>query len=242
VQQTTIIGDATKTDSFKGATYRAERGEERQTIAQGDGWNETLTLTLHDPTDGFQVGALKNSWRTTSDPLNLRTLLIECANIFDNNDYVGYWLDDEGVYHIDPSDYYSEDDYYLALGEGIKNQQRSIWSFIQGAEVPVATKEAFHYFKGSEAPSEGSESPSMPTAVHVDYQRGYAVLHIDELEDLIQRNREASECSRELRKGSDLGTRAVDDVVVLDFEISNDEEVMSNGRHHLSLDLEASKF
>ena len=160
VQQATILGDATKTDSFKGATYRVERGEERQTIAQGDGWNETLTLTSHNPDDGFQVGALKHSWRTTPDPVNLRTLLIECANIFDNNDYVGYWLDDEGVYHIDPSNYYSEDDYYLALGEGIKNQQRSIWSFIQAAEVPVATKQAFHYFKGSEAPSEGSEAPS----------------------------------------------------------------------------------
>ena len=158
VQETTIIGDERKTDSFKGATYRVERGEERATIAQGDGWIETLDLTPHDPTDGFQVGALKNSWRTTHNPVNLRTLLIECANIFDNNDYVGYWLDDEGMYHIDPSDYYSEDDYYPALAMGIHNQQRSIWSFIQGGEVPVATKQAFHYFNGSEAPPKGSEA------------------------------------------------------------------------------------
>lgn len=235
MQETTIIGDETKTDSFKGATYRVERGEERATIAQGDGWIETLTLTPHNPNDGFQVGALKNSWRTTHNPVNLRTLLIECANIFDNNDYVGYWLDDEGVYHIDPSDYYSEDDYYPALTMGIHNQQRSIWSFIQAAEVPVATPAAFEHFNGPQTPSEGSEAPSIP-------ERGYAVLRVDELEDLIQRNKEASELSRELRKDSNLGTRAVDDVVVLDFVISDDEEVMSNGRHHLSLDLEASKF
>ena len=242
VQQTTIIGDERKTDSFKGATYRVERDEERATIAQGDGWIETLTLTSHNPTDGFQVGALKNSWRTTYDPVNLRTLLIECANIFDNNDYVGDWLDDEGMYHIDPSDYYSEDDYYHALTMGIRNQQRSIWSFIQAAEVPVATKQAFHYFKGSEAPSEGSESPSMKNTIKQLAQRGYAVLRVHELEDLIQRNREASERSREIRKDTDLDTRACDDVVVLDFEISDDEEVMSDGRHHLGLDLEASKF
>ena len=246
VQQTTILGDEQKKDSFKGATYRVERGEERATIAQGDGWIETLTLTPHNPVDGFQVGAMANSWRTTYNPVNLRTLLIECANIFDNNDYVGYWLDDDGLYHIDPSDYYSEHDYYRALTMGIRNQQRSIWSFIQESEVPVATQAAFEHFNDPQTPSEGSEAPSegseMPTAVHVDYQRGYAVLRIAELEDLIQRNREASERSRELRKGSDLGTRAVDDVVVLDFEISDDEEVMSHGRHHLSLDLDASKF
>jgi len=188
VQHTTILGGEHKKDSFKGATYRVERGEERQTIAQGDGWDETLTLTLHDPTDGFQVGALRNSWRTTSDPVNLRTLLIECANIFDTNDYVGYWLDDEGVYHIDPSNYYSEDDYYLALAVGINNEQRSIWSFIQAAEVPVATKQAFHYFKGSKAPSEGSESPNSLTITNETLQevydgaREHAALWTDEVD------------------------------------------------------------
>ncbi len=159
MQQTTILGDEQKKDSFKGATYRVERGEERQTIAQGDGWNETLTLTLHDPTDGFQVGALKNSWRTTSNPVNLRSLLIECANIFDNSDYVGYWLDDEGMYHIDPSYYYSENEYLDAMGDAKKFNQKAIWSFIQAAEVAVAPTPLQHFNEASEAPSEGSESP-----------------------------------------------------------------------------------
>jgi len=193
VQQTTIIGDETKTDSFKGATYRVERGEERATIAQGDGWIETLTLTPHNPDDGFQVGAMANSWRTTHNPVNLRTLLIECANIFDNNDYVGYWLDDEGVYHIDPSDYYSEDDYYQALTMGIRNQQRSIWSFIQESEVPVATKQAFHYFNGSETPSEGSEAPTEGSEAPTMPQGGYAVTNVRELEDIIQRHKEVDD-------------------------------------------------
>ena len=200
MQRTTILGDEQKTDSFKGATYRVERGEERATIAEGDGWIETLTLTPHNPDDGFQVGAMAHSWRTTRNPVNLRTLLIECANIFDNNDYVGYWLDDEGVYHIDPSDYYSEDDYYLALTMGIRNQQRSIWSFIQAAEVPVATKAAFHYFNGSETPSEGSKEPSTVTTgtlsnpiASIMPQGGYAVTNVQELEEIIQRHKEVDD-------------------------------------------------
>ena len=142
--ETHDLGDDERmNDSFKGATYRVERGE---------GNMYDIELILHTPTDGFQVGAINGTYVQTHTPIELNALLRTCAYVHADVDYVGYWLDDEGMYHIDPSHYYSEDDYYHALNQGIKNQQRSIWSFIQGAEVPVATKQAFHYFKDSAAP------------------------------------------------------------------------------------------
>ena len=233
VETNDLGDDEIMTDSFKGATYRVKRG---------DGGMYDIELILHTPTDGFQVGAINGTYVQTHTPLELNALLRTCAYVHPNADYVGYWLDDEGMYHIDPSHYYSEADYMDAIADARSLNQKAIWSFIQAAEVAVAPTPLQQFGNASETPSEGSESPSMKNTIKQLAQRGYAVLRVDELEDLIQRNREASERSRELRKGSNLGTRAVDDVVVLDFEISDDEEVMSAGRHQLQLDLEASKF
>lgn len=230
----------------RGATYRIHFNRRGASM-----------LLNHSPKDGFQVGSVNGSWATTSRLESVEPLLWACANEGDKlsrcnstdpkNDedfmYVGYWYEEEtGLYHIDPSLYYREDEYMDAIADARSLNQKAIWSFIQAAEVAVAPTPLQHFNEASEAPSEGSESPSMQNTIKQLAQRGYAVLRVHELEDLIQRNKEASERSRELRKDTDLGTRAVDDVVILDFEISNDEEVMSDGRHHLALDLETSKF
>jgi hypothetical protein len=150
VETNTIGDDERMNDSFKGATYRVERGE---------GEMYDIELIPHTPSDGFQVGAINGTYVQTHSPLELNALLRTCAYVHPNAGYVGYWLDDEGMYHIDPSHYYSEDEYALALNVALDLNQKAIWSFIQGEEITTATPYLSRFNEASEAPSEGSDSP-----------------------------------------------------------------------------------
>ena len=149
VETNDLGDDEIMTDSFKGATYRVKRG---------DGGMCDIELIRHTPTDGFQVGAINGTYVQTHTPLELNALLRTCAYVHPNADYVGYWLDDEGMYHIDPSHYYSEADYMDAIADARSLNQKAIWSFIQAAEVAVAPTPLQQFGNASETPSEGSES------------------------------------------------------------------------------------
>ena len=177
VETNTIGDDERMTDSFKGATYRVKRG---------DGGMCDIELIRHTPTDGFQVGAINGTYVQTHTPLELNALLRTCAYVHPNADYVGYWLDDEGMYHIDPSHYYSEAEYMDAIADARSLNQKAIWSFIQAAEVAVAPTPLQQFGHASEAPSEGSEALIKP-------QGGYAVTNVQELEKIIQRHKEVDD-------------------------------------------------
>ena len=146
VETNTIGDDERMNDSFKGATYRVERGE---------GNMYDIELIPHTPNDGFQVGAINGTYVQTHSPLELNALLRTCAYVHPNADYVGYWLDDEGMYHIDPSHYYSEAEYMDAIADARSLNQKAIWSFIQGAEVVIAPTPLQYFKEASETPSQG---------------------------------------------------------------------------------------
>jgi len=147
----------------RGATYRIHFNRRGASMLQN-----------HSPKDGFQVGSVNGSWATTSRLESVEPLMWACANEGDKlsrcnstdpkNDedfmYVGYWYEEKtGLYHIDPSLYYREDEYMDAIADARSLNQKAIWSFIQNDEVAVAPTPLQHFKEATEAPSEGSEKP-----------------------------------------------------------------------------------
>jgi len=124
-----------------GATYSIEEEDERP--------NGSFTITRATLEAGYQVGFIPRtdrvrygvtSWATTKSPEALEYLIWACAERFKGIcAYVGFWKDEEGVFHVDPSEHY--DTLKGALHYGRSFGQLTVWDWANMDEVKVPVKE-----------------------------------------------------------------------------------------------------
>ena len=123
-----------------GATYRIEEEDENR--------NGSFTLSRATLEAGYQVGFIPKrdrddydvqSWATTKSPEALEYLISACAERFKGIvRFVGFWKDEEGVFHVDASEHY--DTLEGALHYGRAFGQLTVWDWANMDEIKVPAK------------------------------------------------------------------------------------------------------
>ena len=122
-----------------GATY---------SVLESEMPGESFTITKATLEAGYQVGYMPRrdrveydvtSWATTKSPEALEYLIWACAERFHGIcDYVGFWKDDEGVFHVDPSDHH--DTLEGALHFGKSYGQLTVWDWAEMDTIVVPVR------------------------------------------------------------------------------------------------------
>ena len=102
----------------------------------------SFTISHTTLKQGYQVGFMTEtdrakgvkSWATTRSQDALSYLIWACAEKFVGKcDFIGFWEDDDGLYHIDPSNHH--EDLEAGLNEGKAHGQIAIWDHANGVEI-----------------------------------------------------------------------------------------------------------
>ena len=122
-----------------GATYRIN-----------EDWrdNDGFTLSRATLEAGYQVGFMLSrdmdegvtTWATTKSEEALESLIWACAQRFKGIvDYVGFWRDDDGLFHVDPSVHF--DTLQGALIGGSSFGQLTVWDWAKMDAIVVPQPE-----------------------------------------------------------------------------------------------------